>query len=477
MRPRLIRFPSCCCATRAPCRSPGDAPEGFGIWQTWTWQQTKEEIQAFAVGLKAARRRPRRHGCHRSATTVRTSIGRSVRRRASAPSRFPFTRTPSPKRWPTSSSHAEVRLRDRRGPGAGRQGPVRLPSGCRARCADHLRRCPRAAASTTRRTCARSRASRRSAARRSSQPRRRAGVARRGRRGQGQRRQRHALHVRHHRAAEGRDADPRERRRLRRNGNIFDHFTPDDTMLAYLPMAWVGDHIFSYGQAFAGALCVALPREPGDGDRGSPRDRADLLLRPAARVREHADRRSWCAWRMRARSRSAMFHYFLERRAALRRANSRWPAGGVRRPLALWARRRAGLCARCATAWAFPTSRVAYTAGEAIGPELFSFFRSLGINLKQLYGQTEASVFITLQPNGEVYPDTVGKPGPGRRDQNRRQRRGAVQEPRRVPEVLQERRGDRGDQDGRRLGPYRRRRLHRPARPLRIIDRAKDVGR
>ena len=67
---------------------------------------------------------------------------------------------------------------------------------------------------------------------------------------------------------------------------------------------------------------------------------------------------------------------------------------------------------RCATAWASPSIRVAYTAGEAIGPELFRFYRSLGINLKQLYGQTEASVYITLQPDGEVYSDTVGKPGP-----------------------------------------------------------------
>jgi long-chain acyl-CoA synthetase len=61
----------------------------------------------------------------------------------------------------------------------------------------------------------------------------------------------------------------------------------------------------------------------------------------------------------------------------------------------------------------FSNLRLAYTAGEAIGPELFRFYRSLGINLKQLYGQTEASVFITLQPDGEVFPDTVGKPGPG----------------------------------------------------------------
>jgi long-chain acyl-CoA synthetase len=57
--------------------------------------------------------------------------------------------------------------------------------------------------------------------------------------------------------------------------------------------------------------------------------------------------------------------------------------------------------------------RVGYTAGEAIGPDLFDFYRSLGINLKQLYGQTEATVFITQQPDGQVRSDTVGVPSPG----------------------------------------------------------------
>ena len=57
--------------------------------------------------------------------------------------------------------------------------------------------------------------------------------------------------------------------------------------------------------------------------------------------------------------------------------------------------------------------RVGYTAGEAIGPEIFRFYRSLGINLKQLYGQTEASVYITAQPDGEIYADTVGRPNIG----------------------------------------------------------------
>jgi long-chain acyl-CoA synthetase len=57
--------------------------------------------------------------------------------------------------------------------------------------------------------------------------------------------------------------------------------------------------------------------------------------------------------------------------------------------------------------------RVAYTAGEAIGPDLFVFYRSIGINLKQLYGSTETSVFVCIQPNGQVKSDTVGPAVPG----------------------------------------------------------------
>jgi long-chain acyl-CoA synthetase len=61
----------------------------------------------------------------------------------------------------------------------------------------------------------------------------------------------------------------------------------------------------------------------------------------------------------------------------------------------------------------FSRIRLAYTAGEAIGPDIFDFYRSLGMNLKQLYGMTEGSVFVTAQPDGEVKTDTVGKPSPG----------------------------------------------------------------
>src|SRR5207245_2650165 len=57
--------------------------------------------------------------------------------------------------------------------------------------------------------------------------------------------------------------------------------------------------------------------------------------------------------------------------------------------------------------------RLAYTAGEAIGPEIFLFFRALGINVKQLYGMTESSVFVAIQRDGDVRLDTVGTPVPG----------------------------------------------------------------
>jgi long-chain acyl-CoA synthetase len=195
-----------------------------------------------------------------------------------------------------------------------------------------------------------------------------------------------------------------------RNGNAFDGFGADDIILAYLPMAWVGDHIFSYGQAYAAAMCVCCPESPETvvEDRreigptyffAPPRVFENLLTQIMVRMEDAG----WLKKRM--------FHTFLgvARRCGEAILNGK-PVGAMDRVL-YWLgdllvyaplRNRMG----------FSRTRVAYTAGEAIGPELFQFYRSLGINLKQLYGQTEASVYITLQPDGEVYPDTVGKPGP-----------------------------------------------------------------
>lgn len=194
------------------------------------------------------------------------------------------------------------------------------------------------------------------------------------------------------------------------NGNLFDHFTTKDTLLAYLPMAWVGDHIFSYGQAYAGAMCVACPESPETiiEDR---REIAPTYFFAPPRVFENLLTQIMVRMEDAGRIKKKMFDYFLgvARRCGEQILDGK-PVGFKDRLLY-----RLGdlfVYAPLRNRMGFSRIRVAYTAGEAIGPELFRFYRSLGINLKQLYGMTEASVYITLQPDGEVYPDTVGKPGP-----------------------------------------------------------------
>jgi long-chain acyl-CoA synthetase len=195
------------------------------------------------------------------------------------------------------------------------------------------------------------------------------------------------------------------------NANVFDKFTANDTMLAYLPMAWVGDHIFTYGQAYAGGLCVACPESPETAveDRreigptyffAPPRVFENMLTQMTVRMEDAGT------------AKRKVFDYFM----AVARDTGEAKLDG--KSLALSDRFKYWLGDKLVYAplrnrMGFSNLRLAYTAGEAIGPELFKFYRSLGINLKQLYGQTEASVFITLQPDGEVFPETVGKPGPG----------------------------------------------------------------
>ena len=194
------------------------------------------------------------------------------------------------------------------------------------------------------------------------------------------------------------------------NANKFDHFTPDDTMIAYLPMAWVGDHIFSYGQAFAGALCVCCP-ESSETAMEDRREIGPTYFFAPPRVFETTLTQVMVRMEDAGSLKRRMFKYFLgvARRAGEKVLDGR--SAGAKDRL-LYALGNLLVYAPLRNQMGFSNLRVAYTAGDAIGPELFSFFRGLGINLKQLYGQTEASVFITLQPDGEVFPETVGKAGP-----------------------------------------------------------------
>ncbi len=160
-----------------------------------------------------------------------------------------------------------------------------------------------------------------------------------------------------------------------------------------------------------------------------------------------------------------LFQLLHGRRAALRRQDPRRQAGVA---AATGCSTRSATCwstGRCSNALGMSRIRVAYTAGEAIGPDLFRFYRSLGINLKQLYGSTETRCSSACSRTARCKPDTVGTPIAGRRGQDRRQRRGAVSRAPACsrnttsnPEATAE------TKRRRRLVPYRRRRLLRRRR-------------
>ena len=195
-----------------------------------------------------------------------------------------------------------------------------------------------------------------------------------------------------------------------RNGNAFDNLTEKEEVVAYLPLAWVGDHIFSYAQSYVAGFCVSCPESPETivEDRreigttyafAPPRIYENLLTLTMVRMEDAS------AFKRR------MFHYFI---GVARRYGEKILNG---QPVPLGGRLLYGLgeiliYGPLKNVLGFSRVRTAYTAGEAIGPELFSFYRSLGFNLKQLYGQTEAFLYVNRQADGDIRSDTVGPAAP-----------------------------------------------------------------
>jgi long-chain acyl-CoA synthetase len=193
-----------------------------------------------------------------------------------------------------------------------------------------------------------------------------------------------------------------------RNGNVFDNLTENEEVIAYLPLAWVGDHIFSYAQSYVAGFCVNCPESP----ETVVEDRREIGTTYAfAPPRIYENLLTLTMVRMEDASalKRRLFHYFIG-------VARRWGEKILNKePVPLHARLlyRLGevlVYGPLKNRFGLSRIRVGYTAGEAIGPEIFRFYRALGINLKQLYGQTEASVYITAQPDAEIHAETVGKP-------------------------------------------------------------------
>jgi len=193
-----------------------------------------------------------------------------------------------------------------------------------------------------------------------------------------------------------------------RAGAEFDGLTEREEVLAYLPPAWVGQNIFSYAQWLACGYVVNCPESAGTvaidlkeiGPTyyfAPPRIFEGLLTTVTIRMEDASA------------IKRGMFH------ALMQLARRVGPALMDHKPVRLLDRLayRIGdllVYGPLRNNLGFSRVRVAYTAGEAIGPDLFTFYRSIGINLKQLYGSTETAVFVCLQPDNEARADTVGVP-------------------------------------------------------------------
>jgi long-chain acyl-CoA synthetase len=255
----------------------------------------------------------------------------------------------------------------------------------------------------------------------------------------------------------------------------MEHLGESDVVLAFMPPAWIGQNIFSYAQPMVTGYCICCPEsaETVVSDMreiaptyyfAPPRVFEALLTQVSVRMEDASAPKRW------------LYRYFM---SVAKRVGTklleRQPVGLIDRMLynlgdfLVYAPLRNVL--------GMSNVRIAYTGGEAIGPDLFSFYRSLGINLKQLYGSTETSVFVCVQPDGQVKSDTVGPAVKGVELKFTREREllirspGLFKEYYKNPQATREAKdpdgwfhtGDAGyiDQDGH----------------LRIIDRAKDVGK
>ncbi len=194
-------------------------------------------------------------------------------------------------------------------------------------------------------------------------------------------------------------------------GVEVDRLGPSDNIISYLPPAWVGDHLFSIAQWLVAGFTINCPesastvsidlREIGPTYYfAPPRVFEGMLTSVSIRMEDAAPFKRWLYAKAMAHARRVGSNILDGKSVgALDRLLYQWYSLVIYGPL----RNVLGLS----------RIRVAYTAGAAIGPDLFRFYRSIGINLKQLYGQTETCAYVCLQRDGQVDLNSVGHPAPG----------------------------------------------------------------
>ncbi|MFO1157850.1 MAG: AMP-binding protein [Reyranellaceae bacterium] len=183
-----------------------------------------------------------------------------------------------------------------------------------------------------------------------------------------------------------------------------------DNWLSYLPMAWLGDAEFTLGMALVARLTANCPESPETVQRDLRELGPDAMLAPP-RIWENMLTVMQIKGNDASPLKRRVFEHFraLAERCELKRSDGKGLSLGDRIGLALGeilvygpVRDQLGL----------RKARWCYTGGAPLGPDTYRFFRSFGINLKQVYGATEASALISCQSDTEANPNTVGRPLP-----------------------------------------------------------------
>ncbi|TXI74861.1 MAG: long-chain fatty acid--CoA ligase [Dechloromonas sp.] len=194
-------------------------------------------------------------------------------------------------------------------------------------------------------------------------------------------------------------------------GAQVDKLGSEGDILSYLPMAWVGDHLFSFAQSLVCGFTINCP-ESGETVMTDLREIGPTYYFAPPRVFESLLTSVQIRMEDAGKFKQRMFNHFMDvaKRCGGDILDGKQVSSGDR--FQYWLGNLL-IYGPLRNVLGMSRIKVAYTAGAAIGPELFSFYRSIGINLKQLYGQTETCAYVCLQPDGQVKSDTVGAPAPG----------------------------------------------------------------
>ncbi|MBC3870869.1 AMP-binding protein [Undibacterium oligocarboniphilum] len=194
-------------------------------------------------------------------------------------------------------------------------------------------------------------------------------------------------------------------------GVHFDKLQQQEDILSYLPMAWVGDHLFSFAQALVAGFTVNCP-ESSETVMTDLREVGPTYYFAPPRVFENILTNVMIRMEDAGAIKRGLFHHYMEvaRRAGADILDDKKVPLSDR--LQYWLGEIL-IYGPLKNVLGLSRVRVAYTAGAAIGPDLFRFYRSIGVNLKQLYGSTETCAYVCLQPDGKIKFDSVGEAAPG----------------------------------------------------------------